>query len=1143
MPDSTPRKPLTPTQLAGHLACQHLTQLDLGGTAPKKPDPRLPALRERGFQHENAFLETLRRRGIYFVSLRGTSDSEATRKAMQEGHGAIVQAPLRGELLFGIVDVLLRVDKPSALGAYSYEPLDTKLALETKAGTILQLCAYAEMLTPLQDLEPVEFHVVTPTSEEHYRTADFAAYFRFVARALNEAALARPETYPDPVGHCDICNYWSHCDGKRRADDHLSLIAGIHTGQVQELFRQGFPTLAAVARSGGRLITPPSRGSTETFERLGHQARLQLAARTMPLPPVDLLPVEPGRGLSRLPEPSPGDVFLDFEGDPFVGDGGLEYLTGIAVHDGVNGLAYENAWAFSPEEEERACQWLIEFLMARLADHPALHIYHFGSYEPATLKRLCGRHDTCGEDLDRLLRGGRFVDLHAVVREGLRIGVERYGLKDLEPLHGFRRQVDLRDASKAKRDFEMALELDDQGAHSDDQKAMVLAYNRDDCLSTAALRDWLEEQREALLRAGTPLSRPALVTAEPTEAVGERDRRILELKAALMAAVPADPAERLPEQTARALLAAMLGYFRQEEKNAWWEHFRLREVPADEQLDEREMLAGLEFVETLPLEKKQRSVRNLYRFPPQETAVDVEDKCYFTKAEDPDLEGKSTSVSVADLNLEQGNVVLTLGKAAAGRHPTAVFREQVIGTKVLEDSLLAFATHVLEHGFEADGTFGAAAALLLQRPPSKTAGPLRRVGEGVVQAAERLCLGLDFGVLPVQGPPGSGKTYTAARAILALSMAGKTIGITAGSHKVIDNLLAAVREAAAESQVAIRLVHKHDEEPPAGIEYVDTSDQTLAAIRPGTVVGATAWLWSGEKATGTVDYLFVDEAGQMALAQALAASRAARNLVLLGDPQQLQQPTKGAHPDGADVAALVHVVGPGKLTLGDEQGLFLDCTYRLHPAVCRFTSDLYYERRLSAAPGRERQELRGRTPCAGAGLFLVEVSHQGNQAQSNEEVEAVVGVVASLLLPGTTWVDHKGAERPLLARDVLVVAPYNAQVAALRRRLLALGVDRVGTVDKFQGQEAPVVIYSATSSSAQDAPRGMPFLYDPHRFNVATSRAQGVVVVVASPRLFEAECKTPEQMRWANGMCRYREMALAVRVPVPTERVSLRPLN
>ena len=364
--------------------------------------------------------------------------------------------------------------------------------------------------------------------------------------------------------------------------------------------------------------------------------------------------------------------------------------------------------------------------------------------------------------------------------------------------------------------------------------------------------------------------------------------------------------------------------------------------------------------------------------------------------------------------------------------------------------------------------------------------------------------------------------------------AGKKIGIIAVSHKVIDNLLVAVRKAdnASSRPQHLRLVHKDDEHDVVGrIEFAKSNDEALGLIAPGTIVGGTAWLWADPDAIGRLDVLVIDEAGQMALAQTLAAARAARNLVLLGDPQQLEQPTRGAHEDGADVAALVHLLGPAHATLPAEQGQFLDRTYRLHPAVCAFTSEAYYEGRLQSNCGLERQCIEGATPFVGAGLFLVEVAHQGNQAQSLEEVDAVVAIARSLLQPSTTWTNADGETRPLEPKDILVVAPYNSQVSALRRALADVHVVRVGTVDKFQGQEAPVVIYSCASSSPEDAPRGMAFLYDPHRFNVATSRACSTVIIVANPRLFEPDCRTPEQMGWASGFCRFEEMAVKVKLP------------
>lgn len=1098
-------------------------------------------MRVRGEQHERAYVDGKGRAGL--TDLRDNKDPRATLAAMREGAAVIVQAPLANGDFFGIADVLLRVDVPSQLGAWSYEPVDTKLARETRAGTILQLCTYCEMLAAMQGAMPARFHVVTPMNEEVYRTADFAAYFRLIRARLKSAVVAdpAPQTYPEPVAHCDVCNYWAHCDDQRRRDDHPSLIADIRTAQTREFQRQGIATLTAIAACGGKLPAEPVRGTVATFERLGHQAKLQLEARSLPLPPVDALPIEPLRGLQRLPEPSPGDIYLDFEGDPFAGEHGLEYLTGYAWRQGQT-LGCDQHWALDAAGEKAACERFIDFVEERLQAHPDLHIYHFGAYEPAALKRLCARHATRGEALDRLLRAGRFIDLHAVVREAFRIGVERYGLKELEPLHAFTRKLDLREAAVARCDVELAIELGDSDRITAELKNQVAAYNAEDCFSTEALQRWLEAKRTAAIAAGQAIPRPSSADGAPTESVSERDQRIASLQAALAAELPADAAARTPEQSARALLASLLGYCRQEDKNTWWEFFRLRDLPAEEQIEEREMLAGLRFLGLMPKQGKERNPRHRYSFAPQDTAVEEGDEVVLISSEDPAPARSFTKLKVQAIDLNDCTVVLSVPAAAAHVRPTAVFRHSVVPSKSIENALLAFAESVRDHGFADTGPFAAASRLLLRQPPrlgsgseSDVAQPnrftnltpnltLRLPNEPVLDAAKRICNQLNGSVLPIQGAPGSGKTYVGARVIAELART-KKVGVTAVSHKVIDNLLGEVGKAVPAG--SLRLAHKSNDETPPGIDYLDDNAAALAAIGAGTVVGGSVWLWSRDDAEGTLDYLFIDEAGQMSLAHALAAARAAKNVVLLGDPQQLEQPTKGAHPDGADVAALVHVLGKDRATLADDQGLFLDRTWRLHPAICAFTSELYYEGRLASIDGLERQRLDGDTPFAGAGLSLVEVPHEGNQSRSDEEIDAVQRI-ACHLLAGTRWTDHEGRTRALAPADILVVAPYNAQVSALRRALAPLGVTRVGTVDKFQGQEAAIVIYSCTASSPQDAPRGMAFLYDPHRFNVATSRARGAVIVVASPALFEADCRTPEQMHWANGLCRYRELAKLV---------------
>jgi uncharacterized protein len=418
--------------------------------------------------------------------------------------------------------------------------------------------------------------------------------------------------------------------------------------------------------------------------------------------------------------------------------------------------------------------------------------------------------------------------------------------------------------------------------------------------------------------------------------------------------------------------------------------------------------------------------------------------------------------------------------------------------------------------------------LLLARSPRLRSGVFRSE-EPEVEFAVRTVSDLDDTVLAIQGPPGAGKTYCAARMILALVAQGHRVGVTATNHKVIRNLLDAVVRGAGEIASSVRLVHKcDDDETGTGattVCVVGSNDEALKLLKDGQadVVGGTPWLWARDAFVGAVDVLFVDEAGQIALANALAVTRAAKSVVFLGDPQQLEQPRKGTHPDGVNVSALQHILGEN-LTIAPDRGIFLPVTWRLAPPLCSFASELFYEGRLRARAGLERQCLSGTGEFHGNGLWLVEVDHDGNRNFAPEEVDVVVDLVARLTASGTQWTNEAGESRQLTGQDILVVSPYNAQVNRLAERLAPTGV-RVGTVDKFQGQEAPLVIYSMAASRPEDAPRGMEFLYSLNRLNVATSRARCGAVLVASPNLFEPECRTPRQIRLANALCRFRELA------------------
>jgi len=1144
---------LAATDLAHHLACGHLTTLDRATavgerTAPFRPRPEAEVLAERGRRHEQEYLHHLAATGRSLVTVeRGVAAADPrTVAAMRAGADVIVQGSLASGRWGGRADLLVRVERPSDLGSWSYEVQDTKLARETRGGTILQLCLYSDLVGGIQGRLPEEMHVITPGTgfqPETYRVADFMAYYRQVRGRLEVVVddAAAGATYPDPVPHCEVCRWWSVCDRRRRADDHLSLVAGLSKLQARELATREIASLAALAGEPLPLAWRPRRGATEGYVRVREQARVQLQGRRQQITVHEWLPDEPGRGLASLPEPSPGDVFLDLEGDPYVESGGREYLFGLAARDASGAPQYSCRWAIDPAAEKAGFEWLIDTIGARRERHPQLHIYHFGVYEPGALKRLMGRHAARESEIDDLLRAGRFVDLHAVTRQTLRASVEKYSLKELECVFGYTRELPLEQARPALRTIEHALELGHLDLLTPEPRGLVEVYNRDDCLSAWALRDWLEGRRAERVAHGEPLTRPNVPEPEAKPELHERERRARELAARLAENLPADPAARNAEERARGLLASVLEWHRREEKAPWWEYFRLRDLGVEELQDERAGIGGLRFVERVGGSAKCPIDR--YTFPRQETSIRTEDELHA---------GEIELGEVVAIDAVAGWVEIRKRAKAAEVHPEAVFEHKVVRTPEQAQSLMRLGEWTADHGIDAPGPRRAARDLLLGLPPRLCATPeppvhdpqlglwtlqpppdpaLARAEENGVEAARRVGQRLDHGTLAIQGPPGSGKTFTGAQMICDLVEQGRRVGVTAVSHKVVRNLLDAAAQEAARRGLELRSLHKVSDlsDPePAPLRETTANEEVVKALQAAEVdvVGGTAWLWSRAELFESVDVLFVDEAGQMWLADVLALAQGARNLVLLGDPQQLEQPQQGSHPDGAAVTALEHVL-EGHQTIAPERGLFLGETWRLHPEICRFTSELFYEDRLSARAGLERQVIAGSARFDGAGLWFVPVSHQGNQSAAIEEVEVVAGLVESLTAGAATWVDGDGRAGPLLLADVLVVAPYNAQVADLIGRLP--GGARVGTVDRFQGQEAAVVIVSMTTSSHEDAPRGMEFLYSTSRLNVATSRARCACILVGSPRLFEPECQTPRQMRLANAFCRFLELARTAR--------------
>lgn len=1111
---------LSATDLSNHLSCRHLTELNRKAAKgeiekPHWTDPQLEILIERGRDHEKAYVSFLEAKGLNIVNLQGRS-SLSTVDAMTAGADVIVQAPLDHEQWTGYADILLKVPGKSKFGDWIYEVQDTKLAQNTKAGTILQLCLYSDLLAELQGAAPEKFHVIKPSTKtlpagnfetESYRFDDFKAYYRLTKKNF-EQTMNGPtvETYPEPAEHCGICRWWKVCDTRRHSDDYISLVAGIRSAQIEELKSQGVRKLEAFAQL--EKVAEPKRGNIETYLRRQQQAKIQLEGKVKNQLVHNALPIEAGRGLNRLPEPDKGDIYFDIEGDAYYAEGSLEYILGYAYKGDDGELIYKNQWSKNRMEEKKAFNDFMQFVVERWKRFPNMYIYHFAPYEPTAIKRLARVHASYEKEVDDLLRAERFIDLHAAFKEALLASVESYSLKALELFTKYTRKVELIDAGRARKKVEVALELNDPSLLTPELIKTTEDYNEDDCRATHALHEWLEEIRNKM----GGFVRPEQKSGDATDEVQQQDAWSAAIFNSLISSLPEHRTAWTEEHKVKWLLAHQIDYFRREDKSAWWEFFRVHELEPDELITERKGLTGLRFIGELPKTGRERNVTHRYRYPSQEHSFDEGDELWEVKGE--------KIGSVKAISIENYTIDIKKTATAANLHPVSIHISDRISPGNLATSIMELAKDVDENGLSHTMSNRAAKDLLMKRKPLLKDYDLID-DDDVVKKAIHMALHLDRSYLAIQGPPGSGKTYTGAKMIIDLHKQGKKIGITAISHKVIRNLIDKIIELSREENIQIDFVHKVSEksiEAPDSIIEVTESKKVIEALGEGKIAGGTAWLWAEPNSVEKLDYLFIDEAGQMSLSHALAASRAAYNLVLLGDPQQLEQPQKGAHPEGSDVAALTYLLD-GHATISEDKGLFLGVTRRLHPAICEFTSEIYYEGKLSSLPGLEKQLVLNTGTFDGAGLIYVPVEHRGNSNKSTEEIDVVAGFVSKLMKG--SWTNSKDETRPLTKEDILIVAPYNAQVSALLERLPGM---RIGTVDKFQGQEAPIVIYSMTSSSQEDAPRGMSFLFSPNRLNVATSRAKSVCILVAAPRLLEPDCKTIDQMRWANGLCRYVEM-------------------
>jgi predicted RecB family nuclease len=1152
------------SDLNNFLACAHLTALDrrvaLGELArPETSNPQADILRRLGEDHERQYLELLHAKGLGVTIIeRGTgiegyrAAARATEHAMRAGAPVIYQAAFFHEDWLGYSDFLLRVDGPSGLGSYRYEVADTKLARHSEPYFLLQLCYYSEHVARMQEVAPAQMHVVLGDGrKESFDVSEFDAHYRAVkarfTRALSNGIM---DSRPYPIRHCELCPWQARCAGELDAADHLSRVANIRRRQVDLLSRNDITTLAALANASPE--AKPAKLALSTWDVLRDQAHLQYEQRGALQRGEGnpykhrVLPADDhgtaARGLRLLPRASPGDVFFDMEGDPFFSDGqwfggelGLEYLFGAALRDG----SFHAFWgcdrgsaAPSHRRSERAAfEDFIDFVMQRRAEYPDFHIYHYAPYEVVAMKKLAERHRTREDEVDTLLREERFVDLFRVVRQSVRIGQPRYGIKWVEPFYEKRTRTGVKKGDDSIVEFERWLDARASTSlevHAAAQPILddIEQYNRFDCESTLHLLDWLTDLRD---------THPEAVSLRPAQVPHEFDKLspARELLAQIESACerlscqipaqtePSDVAALADRARAAWLLRELLRFYHREAKPQWWEYFdtcnTFEDDPSALVEQHSAALGGIELVE------HRDDGTLLLRYPAQQHKIKP------GYAHDPGTKESSGRV----LSIDDSTLTLVLKPRQNAEVPRALVTVPIphINNPLVQSLLRLSDTFLSSQGSTVPQT--AAFDVLLRRAP-RLAG---HTPEAIIQPNEPnartilpLIEALEGSYLFIQGPPGSGKTQVAAELIVAMVAQGKRVGVAGPSHKAAHNLLDRIGAVALAQRVVFRGVHKAKDDddiyapgPGAGA-FVETIEKP---VFNGDVqlYSGTAWLFAAENAIDKLDYLFVDEAGQIALAAFLAMAPAARKIVLLGDPAQLSQIAHASHPGDVGLSVLEYLLA-NEPTVSPERGVFLTTSWRMHGDVCRFVSEMSYRARLHEHPTCNAQTVFS-AGLSGAGLRYLPVAHDGNRSASPEEAERIADEIG-LLLQGEL-IDGMGVRRSVRPEDIIVVTPYNAQRRLLERSILERtghSID-VGTVNKFQGREAYVVFYSMATSSDEEMPRTTEFLFERNRLNVAISRARAMAVLVCSPRLFEVATPSIDAMRLINGLDRFVELATA----------------
>lgn len=1087
-------------------------------------------LSKRGITHEESLITTFagENKTIARIDLLESIEQKktATLAAMQQGLDVIYQPILESENIRGYADFLLKVLGESKFGSYHYEVLDTKLATKLKPEFAVQLCCYADLLEKIQGTRPKHLKVGLGNGE--IKTLKTEEYFYYYL-CLKEQFLKKQQEFdsskmPDPFDSKSYGQWTTFAEKLLENKDHLSLVANITRSQIKRLNSAGVLTCEDLIQLTDKRI-PGLK--VEILDHLKAQADIQKRndGNIPPLFEIKQHPQGKKIGLALLPPHSNKDVFFDIEGFPLE-EGGLEYLWGNTYFDETGQKQFKDFWAHNKAQEKQAFQHFIGWVYELWQQDPSMHIYHYANYEIAACRKLMNRYGVCEHQVDQLLRNEVFVDLFKVVKGCMIIGEPRYSIKNVEHLYRGQRDTEVGCGGDSVVVYENWRERNLAGEEGDTWETSKILndirdYNIDDCDSTQELVVWLRKQQQQhnIEFIGKLEIEEPEVPEEVTIRTQLRDTLLGK------AGTENESQAQITEN-----LAWTLEFHRREAKPVFWRLFDRIGLESQDLVDDIDCLAGCNRT-ALQAFKPTTRARNLaYEFefdPDQEFKANA--KSYYVLGEE-NKKGNNLTVSLlAEMSdLAKGRLVIT----------SSVDLPEVItlipDEYVRPDPIPKAIDSVVKEYDEGHIKNSAIIDFLKRKSPrinnrnnDQTPIICSDVPAQRIEQTISAVVNLDRSYLTIQGPPGSGKTFTGKHIIAELARQGKRIGISSNSHKAINNLLVGTASYCTEKSITAHFFCTKN----TGAEIDDNAITVLknadifSQLQDGCVVGTTAWGFCRDDLVDQFDYLFIDEAGQVSVANLIGMSRSAENLVLMGDQMQLGQPSQATHPAESGLSVLDYLLHDDPI-IRPEMGVFLGTTYRMHSAVNNFISHAIYEGQLTSDQENDKQCIQVPAGYQGnldqtAGVLFIPVIHEGNTQASNEEVGVIKQKAKELL--GRTFTDKKGNQRPIDWNDMLFVAPYNHQVNKLKASLGNQA--KVGSVDKFQGQEAPIVIFSLCTSDASESPRGIDFLFDKHRINVAISRAQALAIIIGNPNLFSTSVNSLSQMRKVNVLSRLRWFA------------------